>query len=226
MLGRFSLRARLLFGVVLLAAVGLAVADAATYVSLRSFQIEGFDPGDFNTRFDVNRQGLKLDRLEAFVGRGQVAGTAEVGFREGLPLSTDLSLHDVELAELLRKLTLPHVWVMLRTGGKVQVKGTLLPLQLGGEANLDLSDFAVLDRDQTTVSRDYILNLAGSRYFNERSPVIDYKELDLRMRAGEISMAVEMNSSWLSAPASSAAARRETMSSCGARRLNPARVFR
>ncbi|HEX5249957.1 MAG TPA: HAMP domain-containing sensor histidine kinase [Gaiellales bacterium] len=43
MLGRFSLRARLLFGVVLLAAVGLAVADAATYVSLRSFQLDQVD---------------------------------------------------------------------------------------------------------------------------------------------------------------------------------------
>ena len=43
MLGRFSLRARLLVGVVLLAAVGLAVADAATYVSLRSFQIDQVD---------------------------------------------------------------------------------------------------------------------------------------------------------------------------------------
>jgi two-component system, OmpR family, sensor kinase len=42
-LGRFSLRARLLFGVVLLAAVGLAVADAATYVSLRSFQLDQVD---------------------------------------------------------------------------------------------------------------------------------------------------------------------------------------
>ena len=43
MLRRFSLRARLLFGVVLLAAIGLAVADAATYVSLRSFQLEQVD---------------------------------------------------------------------------------------------------------------------------------------------------------------------------------------
>jgi two-component system, OmpR family, sensor kinase len=42
-LGRFSLRARLLFGVVALAAVGLAVADAATYLSLRSFQLDQVD---------------------------------------------------------------------------------------------------------------------------------------------------------------------------------------
>ncbi|HWE24192.1 MAG TPA: translocation/assembly module TamB domain-containing protein, partial [Myxococcales bacterium] len=113
---------------------------------LRSFQLAGFDPGDVNARFDVNADRLKLDRLEVVVGRGQVAGTAELGLRQGLPLSTDLSLRDVELAEVLRKLTLQHVWVLLRTGGRVQVKGTLLPLQLGGDANLDLSDFAVLDR--------------------------------------------------------------------------------
>jgi translocation and assembly module TamB len=113
---------------------------------LRGFQIEGFDPGDVNLRFDATRERLKLDRLEVAVGRGQVAGSAELGFRQGLPLSTDLSLRDVELAEVLRKLTLAHVWVTLRTGGKVQVKGTLLPLQLGGDANLDLNEFAVLDR--------------------------------------------------------------------------------
>ena len=43
MLGRLSLRARLLICVVLLAAIGLAVADAATYVSLRSFQLDQVD---------------------------------------------------------------------------------------------------------------------------------------------------------------------------------------
>lgn len=37
MLGRFSLRTRLVLGVIVLAALGLAVADIATYTSLRSF---------------------------------------------------------------------------------------------------------------------------------------------------------------------------------------------
>ena len=37
MLARLSLRARLLLGVVLLTALGLAAADVATYTSLRSF---------------------------------------------------------------------------------------------------------------------------------------------------------------------------------------------
>ena len=55
--------------------------------------------------------------------------------------------------------------------------------------------FAVLDRDQSTISRDYTLNLAGSRYyFIEHEPITDYADLDRRMRAGEISLALEIPS--------------------------------
>ncbi len=115
-------------------------------VRLRDLQLEGYDPGDLSARFDLNPRRLKVEHLEVAVGRGQVAGTAEVGFGQGIPLATDLTLRDVELAEVLRKVTLPHAWVVLRTAGKVQMKGTLLPLQLSGDASLDLSDFAVLDR--------------------------------------------------------------------------------
>jgi ribosome-dependent ATPase len=53
--------------------------------------------------------------------------------------------------------------------------------------------YAVLDQDQTTISRDYLMNIAGSsRYFTERSPLANYEELDRRMRSGEISMAIEI----------------------------------
>jgi two-component system OmpR family sensor kinase len=44
-LSRFSLRARLLLGVVLLAALGLVAADVATYSSLRSFLLHRVDTG-------------------------------------------------------------------------------------------------------------------------------------------------------------------------------------
>jgi translocation and assembly module TamB len=113
---------------------------------LRGLQLEGFDPGDLNARFDLNTRRIKVEHVDVAVGRGQVGGTLEVGFGPGFPLSTDLALREVELAEVLRKLTLPHVFVLLRTAGKVQMKGTLLPLALSGDAALDLSDFAVLDR--------------------------------------------------------------------------------
>jgi two-component system OmpR family sensor kinase len=43
MLGRLSLRARLVLGVIVLGAIGLTVADVATYASLRSFLIDRTD---------------------------------------------------------------------------------------------------------------------------------------------------------------------------------------
>jgi ribosome-dependent ATPase len=59
---------------------------------------------------------------------------------------------------------------------------------------LDVEDltFAVLDRDQTTASHDYTLNIAGSRYFNEQPPIRDYEDLDQRMRSGKLSLAIEI----------------------------------
>ena len=52
--------------------------------------------------------------------------------------------------------------------------------------------FAVLDRDQTTTSQNYTINIAGSRYFSERPPISDYADLDRRMRSGELTLAIEM----------------------------------
>ncbi|AWJ92771.1 ABC transporter ATP-binding protein/permease (plasmid) [Azospirillum baldaniorum] len=74
------------------------------------------------------------------------------------------------------------------------VGSLLLMVIMGYGINMDVEDlsFAVLDRDQTTISRDYTLNLAGSRYFVERAPIIDYEDLDRRMRAGALSLALEI----------------------------------
>ena len=70
----------------------------------------------------------------------------------------------------------------------------ILMLIMGYGITLDVENlsFAVLDRDQTATSRGYTLNLAGSRYFSEHAPIGDYAELDQRMRAGEISLVLEI----------------------------------
>ena len=70
----------------------------------------------------------------------------------------------------------------------------LLMLVMGYGINMDVEDlqFAVLDRDRTPISRDYALNLAGSRYFQEQPPLTDYADLDQRLRAGQISLAIEL----------------------------------
>ena len=71
----------------------------------------------------------------------------------------------------------------------------ILMIIMGYGITLDVEhlNYAVLDRDQTTVSSDYTINIAGSsRYFTERPPVADYEELDRRMRSGELSMVIEI----------------------------------
>ena len=70
----------------------------------------------------------------------------------------------------------------------------ILMFVMGYGISMDVEDltFAVLDRDQTTTSRDYVLNLAGSRYFVERAPLADYGDLDRRMRGGELALALEI----------------------------------
>ena len=72
----------------------------------------------------------------------------------------------------------------------------ILMLILGYGISLDVEDlrFAVLDRDQTPQSRDYIQNIAASRYFIERPALADVTELDRRMRSGEVSVAIEIPS--------------------------------
>ena len=69
-----------------------------------------------------------------------------------------------------------------------------LMLIFGYGITLDVDDltYAVLDRDQTELSHNYVLNLSGSRYFVERAPITDYVDLDHRMRSGELSLAIEI----------------------------------
>ena len=57
MLGRLSLRARLLLAVAALAAVGLLVADVATYSSLRSFLLDRTDSTLDETAHTLRRPG-------------------------------------------------------------------------------------------------------------------------------------------------------------------------
>ena len=77
----------------------------------------------------------------------------------------------------------------LALGGSI-----LLMFVIGFGISMDVEDlrFAVLDRDQSTLSRDYALQLSGSRYFVERPAISDYDQLDTRMRSGELSLAIEI----------------------------------
>ncbi|MFC3473211.1 ribosome-associated ATPase/putative transporter RbbA [Massilia oculi] len=70
----------------------------------------------------------------------------------------------------------------------------LLMIVIGYGIDMDVEDlrYAVLDRDQSVLSRDYALNLSGSRYFVERPALSGYDDLDRRMRSGELALALEI----------------------------------
>jgi ribosome-dependent ATPase len=70
----------------------------------------------------------------------------------------------------------------------------LLMFVVGYGISLDVEDlrFAVLDRDQTTTSQNYALQLSGSRYFIERPAIRGDADLDQRIRSGELALAIEI----------------------------------
>ncbi|QDG94365.1 ribosome-associated ATPase/putative transporter RbbA (plasmid) [Rhizobium sp. NIBRBAC000502774] len=79
--------------------------------------------------------------------------------------------------------------------GTLAVLGSvILMFVIGYGINMDVEDlnFAVLDRDDSSISHDYILDIAGSRYFIEKEPLRDYADMDKRMREGQIRLAIEI----------------------------------
>ncbi|MEQ4541069.1 ribosome-associated ATPase/putative transporter RbbA [Halomonas desiderata] len=74
------------------------------------------------------------------------------------------------------------------------VGSLLLMVVIGYGINLDVEDlhFAIFDQDQTSLSRDYADNIGGSRYFIAQPPLASHADLDRRMQAGELSLAIEI----------------------------------
>ncbi|CAM2175971.1 ribosome-associated ATPase [Burkholderia latens] len=65
-------------------------------------------------------------------------------------------------------------------------------ISIGISLDVDNLTFAVLDRDQSMLSQDYAQNLAGSRYFVPRAQLADDRDIDRRMRNGQLSLAIEI----------------------------------
>jgi len=70
----------------------------------------------------------------------------------------------------------------------------LLMVVMGYGITMDVDQlkFAVLDQDQSLKSQNYSLQLAGSRYFSQQPPLQSMAELDRRMQAGEIALAIQI----------------------------------
>jgi ribosome-dependent ATPase len=92
---------------------------------------------------------------------------------------------DHEMREMLRD----PVRLVVSLLGSVLL---LFVLGYGITFDVEHLKFAVLDRDQSPQSRDYIQNMAGSRYFIEQPPLADAAALDRRMAGGELSLALSI----------------------------------
>ncbi|GEC94369.1 multidrug ABC transporter ATP-binding protein [Zoogloea ramigera] len=70
----------------------------------------------------------------------------------------------------------------------------LLMLVMGYGIRMDVENlsYAVLDLDKSIASEAYTLEIAGSRYFSEQPPLQSHADLDARMRAGKLAMAIEI----------------------------------
>lgn len=68
----------------------------------------------------------------------------------------------------------------------------ILMLVMGYGITMDVENlkFAVFDQDQTGISRNYTLNIAGSRYFIEKPPIKSQQEMEQRLRSGDITLAI------------------------------------
>src|ERR671931_2089134 len=79
MLRPMSLRVRLVLGVIVLAALGLAIADVATYASLRSFLVHRTDSTLEASHPNVESAAFGLRRGEPEAEGGPGPGPAGVG---------------------------------------------------------------------------------------------------------------------------------------------------
>lgn len=150
---------------------------------------------------------------EAFISYLREATAADASARTQRPNTITRTVADADTGALAvrprwrvrlrnsRRRIATHIWRESLELQRDPVRGVLallgsllLMFVMGYGINMDVEEmsFAVLDRDQTVLSRDYALNLAGSRYFSEQSPLTDYVEMDRRLRSGGLSLALEI----------------------------------
>jgi len=68
----------------------------------------------------------------------------------------------------------------------------MLVFSYGITFDVENLSYAAFDRDRTPESRRYLEGFAGSRYFEERPPLVDHVDMDRRLQSGEITLAIEI----------------------------------
>ena len=125
-------------------------------------------------------EAVRVDRAQGSAAIGRRPDRAAVlGLRRMLAYSTR------ETLELLRD-PIRLSFALLGTAFLMLIFG------FGITTDVDNLSFAALDRDQTPESRAYLSEFRGSRYFVERAPIIDYADLERRLRSGDVKATIEI----------------------------------
>ena len=152
------------------------------------------------------REARSADTLEqAFIGYLEDAVAASASDKSSVepPIAPSASVkpnaHPPSSFSLLRLFGYTHreTLELLRDPIRLTfalIGSVILMFILGYGITLDVEDlsFAVLDLDRTPQSRDYIQNIAGSRYFVRHPDIENAIKLEQRMRSGELSLAIEI----------------------------------
>jgi autotransporter translocation and assembly factor TamB len=100
---------------------------------------------ELNSGYRLSRQGLELFDLSIRNPVGIVSGQSRIEFTENLDFQASLTLHDIELGELLRTLRAKYNQVVATIGGETELKGRLRNgFILKGEAELNLAPLKFL----------------------------------------------------------------------------------
>ncbi|WP_395391013.1 ribosome-associated ATPase/putative transporter RbbA [Novosphingobium sp. BL-8A] len=151
----------------------------------------------------IEKRGAK-DLEQAFIGYLVEAGGDTRSLQEGAPALSaeahpDSGTHTGGGFSLQRCLT--YAWREALELQRDPVRATLalagsliLMLVIGFGMTTDINElsYAVLDRDNTTLSQNYVLDISGSDYFVEHAPIRDYDDLERRLKTGELAMGIEI----------------------------------
>ena len=164
-----------------------AAPEVAAQLRLEHAVLGGWRPGDAVADVRVAGRVARVTRLELPTRGGRVLAHGTVGLVRPFALELEAALEDVELGEVLERLQLPGAWVMARLRGRARVTGSARPLQLGGDAGLDVADFRVLDHGWDTWRPDEATFLDLPRARVEGAVRIDQEGVHVvggRVRAG------------------------------------------
>ena len=126
----------------------------------------------------------------------------DAGAESGIPTEAP-ALLSAPRQRPVGQLSLTRIWALARREATEIMRDPIrltfallgpivLMLAMGYGISFDVENltYAVLDQDRSRESRMFLDALSSSRYFDERPPIADFVELDRRLKAGEVTVAV------------------------------------